>query len=135
MNIQGIKDSMKQEAQYGSCKKPQGYYPSYPTGAKGANVVKSCCQTTEKQEQQLEKWYDNFEVMKMFHISLRTLQTLRSNGKLPFAKLGNKCFYREQDLQHMMMESFRDSRVKFTDHDAQNGQHAPHKKKGGSPWR
>ena len=72
-------------------------YPSCPGGAQGAT---------------LEKWYDNYEVMEMFHISQRTLQTLRSNGKLPFAKLGNKCYYREQDLQQMMMESFRDSRVK-----------------------
>ncbi len=66
----------------------------------------------EEEGKRLERWYDNYEVMEMFHISQRTLQTLRSNGKLPFAKLGNKCFYREQDLQQMMLESFRDSRVK-----------------------
>ena len=95
----------------------QGYYPDYPTGAKG---------------EKLEKWYDNYEVMKMFHISQRTLQTLRSNGKLPFAKLGNKCFYREQDLQHMMMESFRDSRVKFSEADAPQKEK---NQKGGNPWR
>ena len=89
--------------------------PSSPTGALGAKAAKEGClstETSQEEAQHLEKWYDNFEVMKMFHISQRTLQTLRSNGKLPFSKLGNKCFYREQDLQQMMMESFRDSRVK-----------------------
>ena len=98
--------------------------PKSPTGANGAKAAKEGCLSTEtgqEEAQHLEKWYDNFEVMKMFHISQRTLQTLRSNGKLPFAKLGNKCFYREQDLQQMMMESFRDSRVKFSAHDTRDG--------------
>lgn len=95
--------------------KQQGESPKCPTGAKGANGVKvpgEGKETNHEEGKRLERWYDNFEVMKMFHISQRTLQTLRSNGKLPFSKLGNKCFYREQDLQQMMMESFRDSRVK-----------------------
>lgn len=107
-----------------------GNYPDYPTGAKGANVPveqdmhpdEQDLHPKKEQDLHLEKWYDNYEVMEMFHISQRTLQTLRSNGKLPFAKLGNKCFYREQDLQYMMMESFRDSRVKFSE-------------KGGAPWQ
>lgn len=94
-----------------------GNCPVYPTGAKG---------------EKLQKWYDNYEVMKMFHISQRTLQTLRSNGKLPFTKLGNKCFYREQDLQYMMMESFRDSRVKFYEHEVPDKEKM---QKGGSSWR
>lgn len=98
--------------------------PKSPTVANGAKAAQVSClstETSQEEAQHLEKWYDNFEVMKMFHISQRTLQTLRSNGKLPFAKLGNKCFYREQDLQQMMMESFRDSRVKFSAHDTRDG--------------
>ena len=132
----------------------QGNYPDYPTGAQGENVGNSEYLApekkdlqpekkhdlhTDKQDLHLEKWYDNYEVMKMFHISQRTLQTLRSNGKLPFAKLGNKCFYREQDLQQMMMESFRDSRVKFAEPKVSDKkQNAPNKEqgqKGGSQWR
>ncbi len=116
----------------------QGNYPDYPTGAKGEKVEQSGDHTPKKQDLQpekqdlhLEKWYDNYEVMKMFHISQRTLQTLRSNGKLPFAKLGNKCFYREQDLQYMMMESFRDSRVRFAEPNVPDKEH---KQKGGCPW-
>ena len=60
----------------------------------------------------LSEWHDNYEVMEMFHISARTLQTLRSNGKLPFAKMGGRCYYKEQDLQRLMDESYRDSRMK-----------------------
>ncbi len=105
-----------------------GNYPNYPTGANGAKVAQA--PSPDKQNVHLEKWYDNYEVMEMFHISQRTLQTLRSNGKLPFAKLGNKCFYREQDLQQMMMESFRDSRVKFSAHDTPDDN-----KEGGGAWQ
>ena len=32
----------------------------------------------------LEDWIDNQDVMQLLHISQRTLQTLRSNGTLPF---------------------------------------------------
>ena len=60
----------------------------------------------------LDQWHDNFEVMEMFHISQRTLQTLRSNGKLPFAKMGGRCYYKESDLQRLLEESYRDSRIK-----------------------
>ena len=60
----------------------------------------------------LSEWHDNYEVMEMFHISARTLQTLRSNGKLPFAKMGGRCYYKESDLQRLMDESYRDSRMK-----------------------
>ena len=77
-------------------------------------------QTLQSQENQevteqltpLSEWNDNYEVMEMFHISARTLQTLRSNGKLPFAKMGGRCYYKESDLQRLMDESYRDSRMK-----------------------
>jgi len=77
-------------------------------------------QTMQSQENQevteqltpLSEWHDNYEVMEMFHISTRTLQTLRSNGKLPFAKMGGRCYYKESDLQRLMEESYRDSRMK-----------------------
>ena len=111
--------------------KELGNYPNYPTGTKGAKLENSSDKALKAQDLHLEKWYDNYDVQKMFHISQRTLQTLRSKGKLPFTKLGNKCFYREQDLQYMMMESFRDSRVKFSEQkvpDKENG------KKGEAPW-
>ena len=83
----------------------------------------------------LDQWHDNFEVMEMFHISQRTLQTLRSNGKLPFAKMGGRCYYKESDLQRLMEDSYRDSRINPMPS-------SPDKKtatevkveKGGKPW-
>lgn len=69
----------------------------------------------------LSEWHDNYEVMEMFHISARTLQTLRSNGKLPFAKMGGRCYYKERDLQRLMDESYRDSRMKPMPDDEEKG--------------
>jgi len=60
----------------------------------------------------LTQWHDNYEVMEMFHISQRTLQTLRSSGKLPFAKMGGRCYYKESDLLRLLEDSYRDSRIK-----------------------
>lgn len=86
-------------------------------------------QTMQSQESQevteqltpLSEWHDNYEVMEMFHISARTLQTLRSNGKLPFAKMGGRCYYKERDLQRLMDESYRDSRIKPMPDDEEKG--------------
>lgn len=83
-------------------------------------------QSLEKQEvteqlTPLSEWHDNYEVMEMFHISARTLQTLRSNGKLPFAKMGGRCYYKERDLQRLMDESYRDSRIKPMPDDEEKG--------------
>ena len=69
----------------------------------------------------LSEWHDNYEVMEMFHISARTLQTLRSNGNLPFAKMGGRCYYKERDLQRLMDESYRDSRIKPMPKDEEEG--------------
>ena len=69
----------------------------------------------------LSEWHDNYEVMEMFHISARTLQTLRSNGKLPFAKMGGRCYYKERYLQRLMDESYRDSRIKPMPKDEEEG--------------
>lgn len=69
-------------------------------------------QTAQEALTPLNQWHDNFEVMEMFHISQRTLQTLRSNGKLPFAKMGGRCYYKESDLQRLLEDSYRDSRIK-----------------------
>ena len=76
------------------------------------NVQGQKSQKMAEQLTPLSEWHDNYEVMEMFHISARTLQTLRSNGKLPFAKMGGRCYYKEQDLQRLMDESYRDSRMK-----------------------
>ena len=50
----------------------------------------------------LENWLDNQDVMQALHISCRTLQTLRSNGTLPYSRINNKIYYRRQDIEKIL---------------------------------
>ena len=45
-------------------------------------------------------------ISKQDNISRRTLQTLRSNGKVRFSKIGRKIYYRRQDIQNMLAENY-----------------------------
>ena len=57
-------------------------------------------------ETPLSDWLDNQDVMQILHISPRTLQTLRSNGTLPFSRIGNKLFYRRQDIIKILSDNY-----------------------------
>ena len=59
----------------------------------------------------LEDWIDNQDVMQLLHISQRTLQTLRSNGTLPFSRIGNKIYYRRSDIQHILSQHYLMSKI------------------------
>lgn len=54
----------------------------------------------------LEDWIDNQNVMQLLHISARTLQTLRSNGTLPYSRINNKIYYRRQDIQRILADNY-----------------------------
>lgn len=54
----------------------------------------------------LEDWLDNQDVMLYLHISPRTLQTLRSNGTMPFSRIGNKIYYRRADIQRLLDNNY-----------------------------
>ncbi|GHV44176.1 hypothetical protein FACS1894180_5210 [Bacteroidia bacterium] len=54
----------------------------------------------------LSDWLDNQDVMHLLHISPRTLQTLRSNGTLPFSRIGNKIYYRRQDIEKILSDNY-----------------------------
>jgi len=54
----------------------------------------------------LEDWIDNQDVMQILHISPRTLQTLRSNGMLSFSRIGNKLYYRRQDIIKILSDNY-----------------------------
>ena len=54
----------------------------------------------------LEDWIDAQDVMHYLHISPRTLQTLRTNGTLPFSRIGNKLYYRKQDIQKILADNY-----------------------------
>ena len=57
--------------------------------------------------EELECWIDNYEIMTRYHVSQRTLQSLRSNGKLPYTIFANRCFYRKTDVQALFNSRYR----------------------------
>ncbi|WP_302567788.1 helix-turn-helix domain-containing protein [Culturomica massiliensis] len=59
-----------------------------------------------------EDWIDNQDVMQALHISPRTLQTLRSNGILPYSRIGNKLYYRKQDMLKILSDNYTMNKIK-----------------------
>ena len=54
----------------------------------------------------LEDWVDGQYVMQILHISPRTLQTLRTNGTLPFSRIGKKLYYKRSDIEQMLKDNY-----------------------------
>lgn len=54
----------------------------------------------------LEDWIDGQVVMQKLHISARTLQTLRSNGTIPYTKIGHKIWYLKRDLERVLRDNY-----------------------------
>lgn len=54
----------------------------------------------------LEDWIDGQEVMIKLRISPRTLQTLRSNGTIPFTRIGHKLYYLKQDIERILSNNY-----------------------------
>lgn len=54
----------------------------------------------------LEDWIDGQEVMMKLHISQRTLQTLRSNGTVPYTKIGHKIWYLKRDIERILRSNY-----------------------------
>jgi hypothetical protein len=52
-----------------------------------------------------EKLLDRQDILQMFPISVRTLQYWRTKGILPHSKIGNKIFYRQKDVEEMVMKN------------------------------
>jgi len=63
----------------------------------------------------LEDWIDAQIVMHALHISPRTLQTLRTNGTLPFSRIGNKIYYRKQDIIKILTDNYTMYKLKDND--------------------
>jgi hypothetical protein len=45
---------------------------------------------------------DNQDVCRLLHISPRTLQTLRSNGSLPYIQINRKIWYNPEDVEKLV---------------------------------
>jgi hypothetical protein len=48
------------------------------------------------------QWLNNREVCELLQISLRTLQSYRDNGILPYSQIGHKCYYRISDIEQFI---------------------------------
>ena len=51
-----------------------------------------------------QRWLDHQEVCQALRISKRTLQTLRDNGTLAYTKIGNRTFYRSEDVERVIVK-------------------------------
>jgi excisionase family DNA binding protein len=52
-----------------------------------------------------KKWLSSQEACRLLGVSLRTLQTYRDNGTLPYAQIGHKVFLRPQDIEKVINQS------------------------------
>ena len=64
-------------------------------------------------DDRLEDWLDNQDVMQLLHISQRTLQTLRSNGTLPYSRINNKIYYRRKDIQQILADHYKMNQIRY----------------------
>lgn len=71
-----------------------------------SNQVKDLCGDNQDKEQ----WIGNEDVCTLLQISLRTLQSYRDSGMLPFSQIGRKCYYRVSDMQQLIDNSKKESR-------------------------
>ena len=53
-----------------------------------------------------DTWRDNQDVLQTLHISKRTLQTLRTNGTLPYSKVKGKFYYRVADIEQLLQDNY-----------------------------
>lgn len=54
----------------------------------------------------LDTLLDGQDVMMKLHISPRTLQTLRSNGTIPYTRIGRKIYYFRHDIERILKDNY-----------------------------
>ena len=60
---------------------------------------------SQKNSGKLKKFLKSSEVMDMLQISPGTLQNLRTNGTLPYIKVGGLIYYDSEEIHKVMMEN------------------------------
>jgi len=73
--------------------------------------------TEQPSDTPLEEWIDSQDVMQVLHISPRTLQTLRTNGTLPFSRIGRKLFYKRSDILKILSDNYIMRKIKDYERD------------------
>ncbi|RPE13152.1 DNA-binding protein [Chitinophaga lutea] len=51
-----------------------------------------------------KKWLKSYQVKQLLGISHGTLQTMRANGSLPYARIGNLIYYDQYELDKILAE-------------------------------
>lgn len=64
------------------------------------------CQLERNGESILDTLLDGQDVMMKLHISPRTLQTLRSNGTVPYTRIGRKIYYFRHDIERILKDNY-----------------------------
>jgi hypothetical protein len=59
-----------------------------------------------EQKSPLSAWIDSHDLMKLLHISKRTLFTLRTTGIIPFSRISNKIYYKIEDVQRILQDNY-----------------------------
>lgn len=54
-----------------------------------------------------ERYLTNSGVANMLHISLRTLQDWRDNGRIAYIQISGKVLYKEGDVRRLLEEGYR----------------------------
>ena len=67
------------------------------------------------EQTKLSDWIDSQIVMQALHISSRTLQTLRTNGTLPFSRIGRKLFYKRSDILRILQDNYTMYKIRNDD--------------------
>jgi hypothetical protein len=58
--------------------------------------------TDAKSPAAVKQWLKSYQVKKLLNISTGTLQNLRSNGTLPFARIGGLIYYDADEINKML---------------------------------
>ena len=59
-------------------------------------------------KQSKDSWLDNEEAMRYLKVSRRTLQNYRDKNMLPYSMVGNKIYYKIQDIEDTIEEKIED---------------------------
>ena len=62
--------------------------------------VEELCRRHESKK--LEEWLDGPQVCRMLNVSKRTLQSLRSSGRLGYSQIGRMMYYKARDVERLI---------------------------------
>jgi len=74
--------------------------------------ISECMQQLRKSQLEIfhEAWISGNDVIKSLKISLRTLQSWRDTGLLPYSRINGKFFYKVSDLQKLLEGNYEPSK-------------------------